>query len=518
MKREVVFGILAVVRVAGALNAPIQDCDEVFNYWEPLHFLQFGYGKQTWEYAPQYALRSFWYLHIYDTLVRAMHLVVGFTDRSQVFFGLRLALCLVSAVAETLLVSRTEKHAGKRAANYLLLALVGMPGLYHAAGALLPSSFAMQLGTIALSLQPSRQKYLGWMIPLAVGAMWGWPYAGILAVPQCVEQIMSFRQLPRFILTGLVVGILALLVMGAVDSYYYGTFVMAAWNQLRYNVGSNSSSLYGTEPWHFYLQNGLLNGSLMFPLALLTPFLWLTNRRMVGPSKILVLPLTLSVLSMVEHKEERFLSIVYPHIALNAALTLDMLRPLIGSRLSWTIILAGVVLGALRMAALSQFYGIPVTRLFASIPKGTAQELLALGPSIRSLWKTSSTEKSTRQTFVCMGQDWYRFPSHYLLPDSHHLMFLQAKGFDGHLPGDFASTNQVREDFNDRNQWEPTHAWVTPDHCDYLVEITDAHYPGWTAVSCQRMLDPQRTPVLSRVLYLAPGQVWTRLCLFSKNS
>jgi hypothetical protein len=29
-------------------------CTETFNYWEPTHFLMFGYGMQTWEY------RSVW--------------------------------------------------------------------------------------------------------------------------------------------------------------------------------------------------------------------------------------------------------------------------------------------------------------------------------------------------------------------------------------------------------------------------------------------------------------------------
>jgi len=40
---------LAVQLVAAAYNY-ISDCDEVFNYWEPTHFLQYGRGLQTWEY------------------------------------------------------------------------------------------------------------------------------------------------------------------------------------------------------------------------------------------------------------------------------------------------------------------------------------------------------------------------------------------------------------------------------------------------------------------------------------
>ena len=40
----------------------ISDCDETFNYWEPLHYLIYGKGFQTWEYDPQYGLRSYFYI------------------------------------------------------------------------------------------------------------------------------------------------------------------------------------------------------------------------------------------------------------------------------------------------------------------------------------------------------------------------------------------------------------------------------------------------------------------------
>ena len=43
-----VASLLAVRFASAALNT-VHDCDEVFNYWEPLHFLLHGYGLQTWE-------------------------------------------------------------------------------------------------------------------------------------------------------------------------------------------------------------------------------------------------------------------------------------------------------------------------------------------------------------------------------------------------------------------------------------------------------------------------------------
>lgn len=41
---------LGVFRYMSASSNIIHDCDEVFNYWEPLHFLLYKTGFQTWEY------------------------------------------------------------------------------------------------------------------------------------------------------------------------------------------------------------------------------------------------------------------------------------------------------------------------------------------------------------------------------------------------------------------------------------------------------------------------------------
>jgi len=51
-----------------ALFAPIQDCDETFNYWEPTHYLSHGYGLQTWEYSPEFAIRSWVYIGIHSAI------------------------------------------------------------------------------------------------------------------------------------------------------------------------------------------------------------------------------------------------------------------------------------------------------------------------------------------------------------------------------------------------------------------------------------------------------------------
>jgi alpha-1,2-mannosyltransferase len=61
----IAFYIFLLANVLAAAYAPIQDCDEVFNYWEPTHYLAHGYGLQTWEYSPEFAIRSWAYVGLH---------------------------------------------------------------------------------------------------------------------------------------------------------------------------------------------------------------------------------------------------------------------------------------------------------------------------------------------------------------------------------------------------------------------------------------------------------------------
>lgn len=63
------FYLFLAASLVAALFAPIQDCDETFNYWEPTHYLSHGYGLQTWEYSPDFAIRSWLYI--------GLHAIVG---------------------------------------------------------------------------------------------------------------------------------------------------------------------------------------------------------------------------------------------------------------------------------------------------------------------------------------------------------------------------------------------------------------------------------------------------------
>lgn len=137
--------------------------------------------------------------------------------------------------------------------------------------------------------------------------------------------------------------------MIAVDSLAYGKLTIVPWNIVKYNIFSSSSGrgpeLYGTEPWHFYIQNLVLNFNGVFVLALFSlPALVVTSyvdkKRLglVTPKpersspltlltiRLLPLYIWLAVLTIQPHKEERFMFPAYPLICFNAAVTLYLMR------------------------------------------------------------------------------------------------------------------------------------------------------------------------------------------------
>lgn len=74
------FYVFLAANVLAALYAPIQDCDETFNYWEPTHYLSHGYGLQTWEYSPEYAIRSWLYIAL-NALVGTFRRLLPFSTK-----------------------------------------------------------------------------------------------------------------------------------------------------------------------------------------------------------------------------------------------------------------------------------------------------------------------------------------------------------------------------------------------------------------------------------------------------
>eukprot|EP00126_Sphaerothecum_destruens_P006604 Sdes_comp19445_c0_seq1m10848 len=157
---KVVFKLLLASRLISAFYNLIADCDETFNYWEPLHYVLYGYGFQKWEYSPEFSLRSYFYIGIHAVLVKIASFfmfdvlnayyfplfptVFQFT-KLDLFYALRYIFALVFSGCETFFYRSLALKFGDQSfvpIFYLLLSLFST-GMFISGTSFLPSSFCM---------------------------------------------------------------------------------------------------------------------------------------------------------------------------------------------------------------------------------------------------------------------------------------------------------------------------------------------------------------------------------------
>ena len=185
------FYIYLGVNVLAALYAPIQDCDEVFNYWEPTHYLNHAFGLQTWEYSPEYSIRSWLYIVIHAIIGKFGSLFSS--KRTFEFYFIRAILAFACALCQSRLFSTISRTLNPRVGVMFMLATLFSPGMFHASVALLPSSFSMyttMLGMAAFLDWKGGLKSAQGIMWFGIGAIVGWPFSGALIAPFVFEDIV----------------------------------------------------------------------------------------------------------------------------------------------------------------------------------------------------------------------------------------------------------------------------------------------------------------------------------------
>eukprot|EP00899_Mesostigma_viride_P024385 jgi/Mesvir1/5130/Mv15282-RA.1 len=479
----------------------IHDCDETFNYWEPLHNVLYGHGLQTWEYSAQYALRSYLYLLLHALpALPAWLLLGGPGGKLAAFYSVRLALAGASALTEALLVLAVARVGGRKLAVTTLAILCCSSGMAVASTGFLPSSFTMYFITLAAACV-LRQRCRAAVLAVVLGVVLGWPFAGFSAIGYGLYAFtwaLRERKLGSLVAVGVAMLVAVTLASASVDRLYYGRWVSSVLNLVVYNVaGGGDSHLYGVEGGSFYLRNMANNFNVGLVLACATPGLLILARILqphkptvgkagrasapappkickdnaLGPLAWVLSPVYIWVgfMSTVPHKEERFLFVVYPLICLAAATSVDVLEnllraavlKLVAPRSLWARTLPRLLRGGFlitfallsfsRSAALVKHYGAPM-RLYLQLPSQVEGE----------------------RALVCVGDEWYRFPSSFLLPSHRYRLAFVRESFAGLLPFYFdaqgGGTAAAPSYFNNQNR-AVDQQWVNPAECDFFVEL-----------------------------------------------
>ncbi|KAJ5385451.1 GPI mannosyltransferase [Penicillium concentricum] len=504
-----------------AIFSPIQDCDEVFNFWEPAHYLQHGYGLQTWEYSPVYSIRSWLYVALHATVGKIGSLVVH--SKTAEFYTIRLCLAFLCTACQTRLYSAICRTLSPRIGLFFVMIVTLSPGMFHASTAFLPSTFTMYMSMLGLA------SFLDWKNSrkTAQGIMWfglgtivGWPFAGALIVPFLAEEAIvgmmsgSFGSLLYNVFDGIIrcLSILALEV--AVDYAFFRKLVLVPWNIVAYNIlgekivfRSHTTSL----------QTSLRSMTLVAPF-----YMWF------------------GIFSVQPHKEERFMYPAYPFLALSAALSFHIILTYLGSTDRKEVI--GRVPTKLKIAAAMS---VVLVALNAGMLR-TLGMVTAYNAPLKVLEPLQHVDIAHAEDSVCFGKEWYRFPSSYFLPNNMRAKFIRSE-FRGLLPGEFPDSpsslgrldgaSQIPSGMNDLNIEDPS-KYVDISQCSFLV---DSYFPGheatelephylldkaqWETLSCASFLDASQTGLLGRLIWIPDLPViparfrrkWGEYCLLQRT-
>jgi len=568
------FVLFAAVQFLSAMLCPIGDCDETFNYWEPTHYLSFGFGFQTWEYSPEYALRSYSYTGAFAVIVRCLHPVVNaftnivapeFPPKVAVFYIVRFLIGMGTAACEAHFCVATARAFGTQIAQHTVVFLAASAGMFSAGTAFLPSTTSMHFFMLAqASWMTGCHSRLVFMVAAAI-LVSGWPFCALVGFPMALDLLFRglhlavFGRKPSTLLTAIRDAILALAIFETpailINRILYRRWIWANWNIFLYNIPgefledkNSGGNLYGSEPWTYFFKNLALQFNIAFALAAVAPLLLLTYWAFAASGTNVDssakkkkdddfnasdsadtgfhLPLAKGLLYLspaflhftfftcLEHKEERFMYAMYPHICLGAAVALycctqllsrtclapsqdpststsstsnrralsdpiNAVRPPLTARLvRMFCLMTFVLLSVSRTASVVINYGAPLplhTFLSQRLAKHTS------GASGASGISDNTDAAAHRNVSICVGKDWYRFPASFFLPHSGCTLKYVRSEFRALLPKLYEpwSTNGtwgVPAHQNDRNADEPSrYVSDVETECDFLIDMDSLH-------------------------------------------
>ncbi|XP_059443857.1 dol-P-Man:Man(6)GlcNAc(2)-PP-Dol alpha-1,2-mannosyltransferase [Corylus avellana] len=499
--------VLGTLRYMSAASNIIHDCDEVFNYWEPLHFLLYKSGFQTWEYSSQFALRSYLYIIFHELVGRpASWLFVE--EKVRVFYAVRLFLGLLSVITETVLVVALSRKYGKRLACYTLAMLCLTSGCFFASTSFLPSSFSMYAISLSSGLFLLGKPAMSVAVA-AVGVILGWPFSILAFLPVTFYSLA--RRFKQAFLAGAVTTVSLLAVSLLVDYFYYRRWTSSVLNLLLYNVvGGGESHLYGTEGPLYYLRNGFNNFNFCFVLALLFLGIWPIARKKYAPDLLIIVSpvyIWLVFMSLQPHKEERFLYPIYPLVCVAASAVIESFPDLFQDKYNPK--------DKSLMVMISKFLRPVVLSLILCVSHARTFSLIHGYSAPMEIYKLlEHHDDAGTGSVLCVGSEWHRFPSSFLVPDYVGEVRWIDDGFRGLLPFPFNSTlggtAAAPPYFNKKNKAADGQYLQDLQACTFLVELQlnrpsptrGSDSSTWEVIAALPYLDRELSPPTYRSFFI----------------
>ncbi|TPX33207.1 hypothetical protein SmJEL517_g03891 [Synchytrium microbalum] len=300
---QYLFLILVGYRIVNALVVRTYfDPDEYWQSVEVAHGLVFGYGYMTWEWKE--GIRSILHPLIFGCVYKILASIGA--PSKWIILGPRVFQGVVAAIGDLFMVKLARKMFDREAGQWTLFCMVTSWFWFYAGIRTYSNSMEAVLTWVGLYFWPwttsSRltasllAAYLTFVIR-PTGVML-WSFLGLSLLIRANRKI-------SVLLKALAVGASVIAISFTLDRIFFRRWTCTFCNFAYLNIVEGISSYYGTHPWHWYITQGLpvIMGTHL-PFAIYgmmnnrTPKLSTLTQAMAG---------TLSVYSLLEHKEFRFL-------------------------------------------------------------------------------------------------------------------------------------------------------------------------------------------------------------------
>lgn len=295
-------------------------------YWQSLeisHHMVFNYGYLTWEWKE--GIRGYSYPLLFAVVYKILHWI-NYDSVLLLMWLPRVLQTLLAAFADVKFFQLMRNLENSETAKWMFICHLSSWFTWYCCTRTMSNSMETTLSTLALCYFPlpgSKSQSSGKYLTLVALAVLVRPTAVIAWFPLLIYRFWQADNKVNLITHYYApIGTLTIVISTIIDCIFYGKWTFVQFNFMKLNIFHGVADFYGSHPWHWYFTQGFpaVIGPHL-PLFLHGCALGFRRYKML----LFAIVWTLTVYSLLPHKEFRFIYPVLPFCVIFCGISLASL-------------------------------------------------------------------------------------------------------------------------------------------------------------------------------------------------
>lgn len=503
--------------------------EEVFSFIEPLNYSLRIFGKQIDQYAPKYAVNSWFILLPFHSILTCFNILLKskYIPIWILYYIVKVVLgYLLFKVENSLAVQLGTLFYGNICKVYLFLTIFSV-GLFNAGSEGVSYTFALIFLTYSLSTFFKCCLYEIWTetkvttfskvsLFIVMAAIFGSPYLILLILPMLLFLVVEYRSLikknpdteahyntifSKTLAKTLKYGAVTVGIVGFMDSRLYSQNCYPLVNVLTFHINTYLKDILSNNSKEttiiYYLSSLILSFPLVVLLGCITAFMFLIQwnvLQIIWPI-LFQLVMWVSMCLVLKLKSTLYLYPIYTHITLIASFSISYIDQTLKNYLGKS----SKIFKLIKYVTL----GITVTSFGARI----YADYVHNSGSIQVFKKIYSLPKNKELNVLCVSNEYTSYPGAFFLPDNFRLSLVEGD-YEISIPKDFPEEFQQQKINNwmdgikisSSSEGYEEENIESIDSCDYYVEsnANSKHLAKMKKVACSLVVDDEKTSLISK--------------------